>query len=49
VTEEAAPLVTFLLSDDPSFIFGAEIPVDGGMTARGGVKYMRGAFFQEDR
>ncbi|HLM06309.1 MAG TPA: SDR family oxidoreductase [Blastococcus sp.] len=36
--EEVAPLVLFLVSDESSFISGAEIPVDGGMTAHGGVK-----------
>jgi 3alpha(or 20beta)-hydroxysteroid dehydrogenase len=35
---EIAPLVVFLISDEASFISGAEIPVDGGMTAHGGVK-----------
>lgn len=36
--DEVAPLVVFLMSDESSFISGAEIPVDGGLTAHGGVK-----------
>ncbi|GAA3809209.1 SDR family NAD(P)-dependent oxidoreductase [Streptomyces coacervatus] len=36
--DEITPLVVFLLSDEASFITGAEIPVDGGLTSHGGVK-----------
>ncbi|POX50911.1 SDR family NAD(P)-dependent oxidoreductase [Streptomyces sp. Ru72] len=36
--DDVTPLVSFLLSDESSFITGAEIPVDGGLTAHGGAK-----------
>ncbi|GAA3744238.1 SDR family NAD(P)-dependent oxidoreductase [Salinactinospora qingdaonensis] len=36
--EEIAAVVVFLLCEEASYITGAEIPVDGGLTAHGGVK-----------
>src|SRR3954449_5920504 len=36
--EDVAPLVVFLISDQSSWISGAEIAVDGGQAAHGGMK-----------
>ncbi len=41
--EEVAPLIVFLISDESSFITGAEIAVDGGQTAHGGAKALSDA------
>ncbi|MFD7474702.1 SDR family NAD(P)-dependent oxidoreductase [Streptomyces sp. NPDC059837] len=41
--EEVAPLVVYLLSDESSYVNGAEITVDGGYSAHGGVKAITNA------
>ncbi|GAA2629496.1 SDR family oxidoreductase [Streptomyces vastus] len=45
--DDITPLVAFLLSDDSAFITGAEIPVDGGLTAHGGAKSISEALRQD--
>jgi 3alpha(or 20beta)-hydroxysteroid dehydrogenase len=44
--QEVASLVVFLLCDESSFITGTDIPVDGGLTAHGGVKSISDAVQQ---
>lgn len=41
--EEVAPLVVFLISEESSFITGAEIVVDGGQSAHAGAKALSDA------
>ena len=41
--DDVAPLVGFLLSDESSYLSGAEIAIDGGQSAHGGVKALSDA------
>lgn len=41
--DEVAPLVDRLLSDEASYVSGAEITLDGGCSAHGGVKAITNA------
>ena len=43
VTDDVAPLVVYLVSDESSFVSGAEIAVDGGQSAHGGTKFLSDA------
>jgi 3alpha(or 20beta)-hydroxysteroid dehydrogenase len=41
--DDVAPLIVFLISDESAFISGAEIAVDGGQLAHGGMKALSDA------
>jgi len=41
--DDVAPLVVYLLSDESSYVSGAEIAVDGGYTSHGGSKSLSDA------
>ena len=47
--EDVAPLVVFLMSDESSWISGAEIAVDGGQWAHGGMKRLARCGFRRLR
>jgi 3alpha(or 20beta)-hydroxysteroid dehydrogenase len=43
VPADVAPLIVFLMSEESSYLSGAEIPVDGGYTSHGGAKSLSDA------
>jgi 3alpha(or 20beta)-hydroxysteroid dehydrogenase len=47
--EDVAPLVVFLISDESSWISGAEISVDGGQAGHGGMKALADAVREASR
>jgi 3alpha(or 20beta)-hydroxysteroid dehydrogenase len=47
--EEVAALMVFLMSEESSFITGAEIPIDGGQHTSGGATYLSDAVRLDER
>lgn len=45
--DDVAPLVGYLVSDESSFVSGAEIAVDGGQSAHGGTKFLSDALLDQ--
>jgi 3alpha(or 20beta)-hydroxysteroid dehydrogenase len=41
--DDISPLVVFLISDESSYMSGADLPVDGGLSAHGGAKSLSDA------